>query len=167
MSPSVAAAMVIGASSPRVVSAASMVKICHRPCGVASFTVGPVEHDRSGGSSASWLHSRREKPTARHRIALWLLARLGGGAARLPDLALVRGALFFKWQSQLPQRQPHPPHTQSHMLGLFQLIAQFLERAVGLSANLPADPLLHFRGNPAYRSVPPDWSLYFSGASPT
>src|SRR5262249_27216685 len=102
--------------------------------------------------SFEWrLRSRQEKLTASHPPALWLLARLAAAAALLRYLAPARGALFFKWQPQLTQSQPHPSHTQAHLLGLFQLLAQFLQLHTRLLAVLPADPLLDGGRDSAHR----------------
>ena len=44
-------------------------------------------------------------------------------APRLVAILLLRVERFFLSGSpSCPQGQPHPPHTQAHLLGLFQLL---------------------------------------------
>jgi hypothetical protein len=131
---------------------------------VVSLTAGLGEHERGRASSGWWLRSRREKLTAPHPTQLWLLARLAAALAR--SSCSCAWSAFFKGQPQLAQNQPHPSHTQVHLLSLFQLRAQFLQCHMRLSRDLLSDPLLHARRDPAHGSVPPYWRIHLPGARP-
>jgi hypothetical protein len=131
---------------------------------VVSLTAGLGEHERGRASSEWWLRSRREKLTAPHPTQLWLLARLAAALAR--SSCSCAWSAFFKGQPQLAQNQPHPSHTQVHLLSLFQLRAQFLQCHMRLSRDLLSDPLLHARRDPAHGSVPPYWRIHLPGARP-
>src|SRR5262249_55993291 len=52
------------------------------------------------------------------------------------------------------------------MLSLFQSLAQLPQGHIRLHADLLSNPLLHRRGNPAHRPMPPHRSIHLSGTRP-